>query len=362
MSEPERPPVRVLRPALPTAEALLPYLRRIDASGIYSNHGPLALEFAARLGQLTGTPGVTLTSSGTTAIEVALRAVAPAGGTCLMPSFTFIATAHAVVNAGLSPVLADVDAGSLMLTPAVARAAIATLPQAPAAILPVSAFGAPPDLAGWEAFRAENGIPVVHDAAAAATALHGAGDAPACVSLHATKVLGIGEGGAILTRDTALSGRMTAMTGFGFAGRERVSTVRGGNFRMSEYAAAVGLAALDALPGRLAHLRELALGYRRRLQGRRSRLQDGAGEAWQTMTLNVLLPEGEAEATTARLDAAGVEWRRWWGLGTHRHPAFSDLPRTALDTTEALAPRVVGLPFHTALQEDDMDRVVACLP
>lgn len=354
--------VRVLRPALPGCDSLLPYLRRIDESRTYSNHGPLSREFRDRLCLMAGARGAALTSNGTTAIEVALRALAERGGTCLMPAFTFIATAHAVLNAGLRPVLVDVDAGSMMLTPAIAREAIATLAEPPAAVVPVSAFGAPPDIQGWEAFQRETGIAVVHDAAAAATSIGTVGTAPVCLSLHATKVLGIGEGGAILTQDAGLAGRMTAITGFGFMGHERVSVARGGNFRLSEYAAAVGLAVLDGLPAKLGRLRSLAMSYRRRLAGRDSRLQQGAGEAWQTMTLNVLVPEGAADATTRRLDEAGVEWRRWWGLGTHRHPVFADLPRLDLGVTEMLAPRLIGVPFHEDLTEGEIERVVSCLP
>jgi dTDP-4-amino-4,6-dideoxygalactose transaminase len=203
---------------------------------------------------------------------------------------------------------------------------------------------------------------VVFDAAAAATALSGTGAEPVCVSLHATKVLGIGEGGAVLTSDPALATRMTAMTGFGFLGAPRVSAIRGGNWRISEYASAVGLAALDALPEKLRTLGRLAAGYRTRLAGRRTRLQDGAGERWATMTLNAILPEGAVAETQARLDAARIEWRCWWGPGCHRHPAFADLPRADLSGTDALAPRLLGLPFHEGLTEAELDRVVACLP
>lgn len=355
--------VRVLKPCLPASDALLPYLRTIDESRTYSNYGPLSRDFARRLGELTGAAGVTLTSNGTTAIELALRASVPPGGICMMPAFTFIASAHAVCNAGLTPFLVEVDPEALVLTPAIAEAALVTAPARPAAIVVVSAFGAPPDTAGWAAFRTRHGIPVVFDAAAAVTAINNSvGVEPLCVSLHATKVLGIGEGGAILTNDSGFTARTTAMTGFGFLGAARVSEIRGGNFRVSEYAAAIGLAALDALPARLARLRSLAAHYRALLAGKASRLQEGAGERWATMTLNVILPAGEEAATTARLDAAAVEWRRWWGFGCHRHPAFADVPRAELCTTDALAPRVLGVPFHDDLTAEEIERVVDSLP
>ena len=351
----------MLVPHLPEAAALLPYLARIDANQYYSNYGPLSREFAAGLGQLTGAAGVTLTSNCTAAIELALRLRAPQPGLCLMPAFTFVASAHAVCNAGLTPFLLDVDPDTLALTPAIVTAALPNLPEPPVAVLVVSAFGAPPDQQHWADFEARHGIPVVFDAAAAVTALSDIGRQPVCVSLHATKVLGIGEGGAILCADPALTERATAMTGFGFLGTERISAIRGGNYRISEYAAAVGLASLRALPQRVDILRSLTDAYRSRLHGRAARLQRGAGD-WVTLTLNVILPSEEVEPTLRRLTDANIEWRHWWGMGCHRHPAFAELPQADLALTDALAPCVVGLPFHESLTMAEIDRVTACLP
>jgi dTDP-4-amino-4,6-dideoxygalactose transaminase len=354
-------PVKVLIPRLPSASAILPRILGIDARRFYTNFGPLATEFEEALKALVGAAGVTLTCNGTIAIELALRARStPGRRLCLMPAFTFIASAHAVCNAGLEPFLLDVDPGSLALTPEIVEAALPSLAEPPAAVLVVSAFGAPPDLKVWAAFESRHGIPVVFDAAAAVTSLSDIGAQPVCVSLHATKVLGIGEGGAIFSSDLRLIERLTAMTGFGFMW-DRISEVRGGNYRISEYTAAIGLSAVEALPARQARLREVAAAYRRRLRGKESRLQPGVGEAWVTMTLNVTVPSAEAHLTTERFDAGGIDWRRWWGLGCHRHPAFADVRRADLSITEALAVRVIGVPFHDDLTEAEIDRVVACL-
>jgi dTDP-4-amino-4,6-dideoxygalactose transaminase len=353
--------IKVLRPRLPAAAKLLPYLERIDSSRTYSNYGPLNGEFARRLGELVGGSHTTLTSNGTTAIELALRLRCAQGGHCLMPAFTFIATAHAVCNAGLTPYLLETDPNSLALTPEIAAAALGSVPGPVAAVLVVSAFGAPPDFAGWAAFEQKHGIPVVFDAAAALTSLSGIGEQPVCVSLHATKTLGIGEGGAIFCADRGLMERATAMTGFGFVGQERLSSLRAGNYRISEYSAAVGLAGLDGLPARIQEMRELTAAYASRLEGKAVRLQQGVGTDWVTMTLNVIVPAGDVAATTRRLDDAKVEWRRWWGLGCHRHTGFKDVPTSDLSATDALAPRVIGLPFHDDLSPADLDRVTGCL-
>ena len=360
--------IPVLVPTLPETEALIPYLRRIDAANWYSNYGPLWGEFrdafAVWLVARTGVESVQVvfTANGTIAIELALRARAlPERSYCLMPSFTFVATAHAVCNAGLIPYLTDVDPHSLVLTPEIAEEALRKVPRKPAAVVVVSAFGAPPDLENWREFEQAHNIPVVFDAAAAAASLDSLGNQPLAVSLHATKVLGIGEGGAVVTADAEFAKRMTAMTGFGYSGDQRTSLVRGGNYRISEYTAAVGLAALAGLGGKIAKLRAVVTEYRERLANSPVRLQEGVGDQWVTMTLNALVPENRVEDTLARFDCAGVQWRHWWGLGCHTHPAFRDLPALDLEVTRELAPRVIGIPCHTKLTARQVAAVCACL-
>ena len=364
MSAASREPVPVLRPLLPDADRLLPYLRRIDQTRIYSNHGPLWSEFRRKLeGWLSARVGgkeihIVPTANGTCAIEVALRAKAlPGRSLCLMPSYTFIASAHAVCNAGLEPYLLDIEASSLALTPAIVEAALPNLPALPAAVLVISAFGAPPDIDSWAAFEKRHGIPVIFDAAAALASLTSIADQPLAVSLHATKVFGIGEGGAVITTDAALAARMQAMIGFGFAGPERLSSIRGGNFRISEYAAAVGLAVLDVIDAKVVALKQIGQIYAGALAGRASALQSGAGTDWAAMTLNVIVPAADVARTTAALDADSVQWRRWWGFGTHRHPAFADLGHADLHVTNAVAPTVIGVPIFEGLDRARIERI-----
>jgi len=361
-------PIVLLRPRLPEAEKLLPLLREIDATGIYSNGGPLLQRFQASLGGWLGRRAglasvhVVPTSSGTAAIEVALRARAVRGRRiCLMPAYTFVASAHAVCNAGLEPWLLDIEESSLALTPAIAIRALASLPEIPAAVLVVSAFGAPVDVAAWEAFEAEHGIPVVYDAAAAVTSLRKIGRQPLCVSLHATKVFGIGEGGAVITEDADLAERARAITGFGFTGTDRLSVLRGGNYRMSEYAAAIGLVVLSEIDEKIAAISELGRRYRDALVESPCRLQTGAATDWATLTLNAIVPEPLLTTVLGELDVDLIQWRRWWGFGVHTHPAFFGLRRASLAATERSAWRVIGLPFHEGLTDTAIARVARCL-
>jgi hypothetical protein len=101
----------------------------------------------------------TLTSNGTTAIEIVLRSRArSSGGHCFRLAFTFIASAHAVCNAGLTPYLLETDPKSVTLTPEIAAAAFDAVPEPVAAVLVVGAFGAPQDLAAWAALEERHGI------------------------------------------------------------------------------------------------------------------------------------------------------------------------------------------------------------
>jgi dTDP-4-amino-4,6-dideoxygalactose transaminase len=360
--------IPVLKPLLPSVEQLTRYLQRIDNTRLYSNHGPLWSEFRAGLESwLSARIGgervfVIPISNGTTAIEVALRLRAlPGRRFCLMPSYTFIASAHAVCNVGLEPFLLDIDAKTLTLTPEIAEEALSMLPEPPAAVLVISAFGAPPDIGGWKVFEERHGIPVVFDAAAALASLDCVGDQPLAVSLHATKVFGIGEGGAVVTTDSAVAEKVVATIGFGFARAERVSYLRGGNYRISEYTAAAGLAVLETIDAKILALKCIGQSYARALEGRATRLQTGAGTEWATMTLNAIVPSDRLEETIARLDADAIQWRRWWGLGTHRHPAFSDLRQGDLSVTDRVAPCVIGVPIFEEIAPQQIARVVDAL-
>ncbi len=357
--------MQVLKPELPSAASILPYLEKIDRTNVYSNYGPLHNELQVSLRSWIAARSknsnfdVSLTSNGTTAIELALRVEAlKTKKICVMPSYTFVATAHAVLNSGLEPLLLDIDEKSLALTPEIVESLDPSILENVACVVVVSVFGAPVELDSWDAFKLRTGIPVVVDLAAGIASISQVSAIPICLSLHATKVLGIGEGGAILSTDIDKVHQWTAMTGFGFASRDRESSFRGGNYRLSEYSCAVGIAAVKELDQKIQKLMALAGLYAPISREGNVRLQAGFGKDWISSTFNVCFESTpSAEHGTNSLDLAGIPWRRWWGLGTHTHPAFSSLNKSDLWHTEKLAHRLVGLPFHTFLEEDDILQV-----
>lgn len=359
LSQPE--PISVARPLLPTVEAIEPYLRRIDANRWYANLGPLALELEARLAERFARPTRIITcANGTQAITLALKAAGATEGFCAVPAWTFVATAHAAIQAGLTPWLLDVDPETWMLDPTAVRAALRQAPGKVAAVIPVSAFGRPMDLQAWADFRQETGIPVVADCAAGFDGLDRA-PVPVTVSLHATKALGCGEGGFVASEDFDFAERVREESNFGFR-TPRLSDSSGTNAKLSEYASAVGLASLDAWPN--TRIRLLRAGQQLRMAlalDSGVAFQPGWGVSWVSTTCIVAVPPGHASVLAAAARAEGVETRQWWGAGCHRHPAFADLARTSLEVTDRLAVSTIGLPFAIDLAPEAIERIARSL-
>ena len=355
--------VPIARPRMPAAEALLPYLQQIDAHRSYTNFGPLVSELEHRLADRLGVDSqhVVTVSNATAGLTLALQSItAERPGVCLIPSWTFVATAHAVMAAGLTPFLVDVDEASWAMTPAIALEAVARIDAPIAAVMPVAPFGAPIDIAAWDRFTALTGIPAVIDAAAGHDRVT-AGDTPSVVSLHATKILGAGEGGYVVCRRPDLIIAIKRRSNFGFYG-SRNAEVSACNAKMSEYHAAVGLASMDAYSADSAQFRAVAQAYRNRLTGNRDiALQPGFGTDWIGSVCVARFSGHDSKAIAARLSEAEIDSRAWWGDGVHNQTAFSDLPRLTLFRTELLARETIGLPFFVDMSEQDIARVCDAL-
>ena len=334
------PRIPVARPRLARLEAALPYLQAIDDSRTYSNFGPLNARLEARLAGHFGLEAgsVVTCNNATNGLTMALQRAAARGGRyCIMPAWTFAATGHAAIAAGLTPYLVDVDADSWALTPGIATAVLGGFSHEVAAVLPVAPFGQPVEAGAWDRFRADTGVEVVIDAAAGFDALT-VGEAPAVVSLHATKVLGIGEGGFVIARDRAAIADVRRRSNFGFDGR-RDAELSGCNGKLSEFAAAYGLAALDTWRLQRAQYQSVQGYYLAALADLPDlRIAPGLGETWMCSTFNIEAPEAAILEIERRLAHAEIATRRWWGRGLHGHRAFKDLPRTALPVT-GLPPR-----------------------
>ncbi len=359
-------PISVMRPKLPTAAQIAPYLEEIDGNRWYSNFGPLADRFEKRLSARFGgrMDSVLAVTNGTIGLTLALQAVAPLpGDLCMLPGFTFTASASAVIAAGLVPWFVDVDPATWALEPEQAKYLLKHAPGRVAAVMPVSVFGRPVNTGAWDRFTADTGIPAVIDGAASFDAAE-LGQSPVMISLHATKVFGVGEGGLILSRDPGVISSIRSLSSFGFSlkpgetAESRSAQLPGTNGKMSEYAAAVGLAGLDnwsATRARFLKLRDEYLWIMADLPGFKP--QPGGREPWASATINFETQLVSSKSLIASLAQSGIQARRWWGDGCYNEPAFAACPRNALPVSEQVIDRVIGLPFYIDMTSEEMLRV-----
>jgi dTDP-4-amino-4,6-dideoxygalactose transaminase len=351
--------IPIMRPKLPSADRLIPYLKSIDASRLYSNFGPLTLALEDRLAEHYGVDEGTVAtvSNATLGLAIALAVQKPPPGSlCVMPAWTFVASAHAATMVGLVPYFVDVDPETWALD---ASKLVDELRRAPAtvgAVMPVVPFGLPLDIAQWEVFRSRTGLAVVIDAAAGFDSLVPSA-VPSVVSLHATKVIGVGEGGFVISTDAAIRDAVRMRANFGFQG-SRHAQATAFNAKLSEYQAAVGHAALDEWHQARAEWSSAANAYRRALgSSNQIGLQHGFGETWVSSTCLLSFVQPVADRIEHYLRDCDIETRRWWGTGAHDHPATASFPRTSVPATDALIHSTLAVPFYRDIGADEIGRV-----
>jgi dTDP-4-amino-4,6-dideoxygalactose transaminase len=259
-------------------------------------------------------------------------------------------------------VVADIDGRSWLLTPEIARRALASRPAD--AIMPVASFGCPQDTAAWDRLSEETGVPVVIDAAGGFGIQRSGKRVVVVFSLHATKALGAGEGGFVVARDAALVERIRRLTNFGIDAATGIVDRPGTNAKLSEYHAAVALASLDNWPDRAAARHALWQRYLGLMAETcpeleaQQRPRDGA----YTVAAVLLPAASDPVSIIARLTRAGIQTRRWYYPPLSRHPGFSGAERADdLAGVAAIAGRVLGIPFHLELTPEDAHRVFAAL-
>ncbi len=359
----------VLHPKLPSAQALLPYLERVDAARVYSNFGPLVCEFQRRLGDLLlmGDEQVICMSSGTSALSAAILARAGRAGEkrlAIVPDLTFAATAAAVERCGYDLHLTEVDRASWQLDPDVLR----RHPRLSkvGVVVPVAAYGRPVAQAPWIRFMSDTGIPVVIDAAAAFASMLRAperffGVVPTAISFHATKSFGVGEGGCVVWSAPRAEQRLSEAINFGFF-EDRCSVAQSFNGKMSEYHAAVGLAELDGWSGKAAAFERAVASYRRHaldlgLDGRTILFPDSD----YIYPMFVCADGEESRLLQDRLSQAGYGSRMWYRSGLHSHPEFARCSTDDLAVSEWLASRHLGLPMAVDLEHRDVGEVLGVI-
>lgn len=240
-------PLHVGRPNISNRETFLRHVEEILDRNWLTNNGPLVQEFELSVASYLGVKHCVAMANGTIALEIAIRALG-LQGEVIVPSWTFIATAHALYWQGITPVFADIDPRTHNLDPDAVRRMITPRTSG---IIGVHLWGRAAPVDELQAVADEYGLKLMFDAAHAFGSsykqrLIGGFGACEVFSFHATKAFNTMEGGAVTTNDDDLADAMRLMRNFGFSGYDRVIHP-GTNGKMIETCAAMGLANLDGI-------------------------------------------------------------------------------------------------------------------
>lgn len=355
--------LHVGRPNLGDRERFLARMADLYDRRWLSNAGPFCQEFERRLADHLGVRHVVAMCNATVALEIATRALGLTGEV-IVPSFTFIATAHALQWQEITPVFCDIAPGTHNIDPAQVERLITPRTTG---IIGVHLWGEPCDTAALADVARRRNLHLLYDAAHAFGCTHrgrivgGFGQCEV-FSFHATKFLNAGEGGAVATDDDDLAARMRLMQNFGFRGYDDVGYV-GTNGKMNEMSAALGLTNLEGVDEFVAVNRRNYHHYRARLADVPGltlfRYDEAERRNYQYVVCEVEPAAGIArDELVRRLHAENVLARRYFHPGCHRmEPYRSYFPNAGLllPHTEALTQRVLVLPTGTQVSPADVD-------
>jgi len=358
--------VPIACPVLPEPEALWRDFQSIVSSRKITN-GAFVRRLEELVRQYTGARHAVAVSSCTSGLILTLASMR-LHGEVILPSFTFAATAHAVVWNGLTPVFADCCADTFTIDPAdVARK---ITPQT-AAIMGAAIFGLPPDYAALESLAAKHGVPLVFDSA---QALGGAYHGQPCgafggaevFSLSPTKVLTAAEGGVVATDDDELAARLTSARDYGKAadGHDIVSV--GLNARMSEFHALLAVHGFGQLDAHVERRQQLRQRYLRRLSGvpglRAQHIPAGLKSSNNYFVVCVDESRCGCDRATLyeELKRRGYETKKYFHPPAHLLSAYASVGeryRGQLPVTEAVSDTALALPLYNDMPTAQVDEV-----
>lgn len=360
-------PLYVGRPNIGDRARLTARFEDILDRAWFTNNGPVVQEFEAALAAKFDVDHVIAVCNATLGLEIASRA-AGVRGEVIVPSFTFVATAHAIQWQGLTPVFADIDRRTHLIDPVSVESLITPNTSA---IVPVHTWGLGCDVDELQRIADSHGLFVMYDAAHAMGCTHqgrhfGSNGVAEVFSFHATKYVNSFEGGAIATNDAVLADRIRHMVNFGFEGYDRVTSV-GTNAKMSEVSAAMGLTSLESEPVFAEQNRRIWAAYRDGLAGiagitlRAYPVEEVHSHQYVVVEVGDDCPVTRDDLVEM-LHAENCLARRYFYPGVHRmEPYASNAPMTRrwLPETEWLTQRVLILPSGTAMSPSLVERVCA---
>ena len=345
--------IPVMKPLLCEAKEVGPYLSEIDSNRMYSNFGPLLIELEKRFAKFFNVePDKVVCSANATLAILGACQVIP-GLTLELPSYTFAATVQAALLSGKNLVLSDIHLDTFGIIHREANSDRYTNFPDQIYVLPYGAGGVIPN-------SPPGAFQIIDAAASIGNYESQMSKIEAhqifCFSLHATKVLGVGEGAVSVFGSTELAREFRTWINFGFNG-SRESQRMGLNAKMSEITAAYAHVALD----NFAVEKQDWL----RVGERQYKIGEQLGINPKFVGLKSVTPYWIVEFTDsflrarviANLEKYGIETRIWWGKGCHTMKAFEKLAIGDFLNTEIVSSRVLGLPKYRDLKESEIDLI-----
>jgi dTDP-4-amino-4,6-dideoxygalactose transaminase len=359
-------PLHVGRPNIPDRKILLERINDILDRRWLTNNGPYVREFEKKIAEFIGVKHCICMCNGTVALEIAIRATGLTGEV-IVPSFTFVATAHALQWQEISPVFCDIAPKTHNLDPDCVEKLVTPRTTG---IIGVHLWGRPCDAERLEEIANRRSLRLLFDASHAfgcsckGRMVGNFGNAEV-FSFHATKFLNSFEGGAIVTNDDELAAKIRLMKNFGFAGLDNVIYI-GTNGKMNEVSAAAGLTALEGIDEVVSANRRNYRQYRLELAGTPGFKIMAYNEKERCNYQYIVFEMDERIAGISRdnmvklLRADNVLARRYFFPGAHKmEPYRSYFPNAGmlLPETERLAGQIISLPTGTSVAKGDIARI-----
>lgn len=359
-------PILVTRPSMPPFEEYCEEIRKLWDTRWLTNMGEEHAKFQHDLEQYLSCPHVVLHTNGHLALENTIAAMSlPPGGEVITTPFTFVSTTHAIARNGLIPVFCDVDPLSFTLDAGKIEKLIT---EKTVAIVPVHVYGNLCDVEGIQQIADQYNLKVIYDAAHAFGVKHKGissanyGDA-SVYSFHATKVFNTIEGGAVCFRDDALVDTINDLKNFGIRNPEQVVAV-GGNAKMSEFQAAMGICNLRHLDQEISKRKQVAQRYFEYLDGVSGiHICKPPKDVESNYSYFPVIFDGfhaSRDEVYAALKEQSIRARKYFYPLTNDIACYSHLHSFGKDRTPTaafLADRVLTLPIYSDLDLEDVDRI-----
>ena len=358
--------INVTRSSMPSFEEFCEEIRPLWESRWLTNMGIKHKTLQAQLEEYLGVPHVALYTNGHLALENVIAAFdLPQGGEVITTPFTFVSTTHAIVRNGLVPVFCDIDPNTYTMDVTKIEGLIT---HKTVAIVPVHVYGNLCDVEAIEAIAKKHDLKVIYDAAHAFGAGYKGisaanfGDA-SMFSFHATKVYNTIEGGAVCFKDDNLVQLLNDLKNFGIRGPEAVGYV-GGNAKMSEFQAAMGICNLRHLDGEIAKRKAVVERYRQRLSGVEGIIlcdeQKDVESNYAYFPVVFDAYKYDRNEIFAKLKEQNIIARKYFFPLTNDIDCYRELPSAGAEKTPVakhIADRVLTLPLYADLSLEDVDRI-----